>query len=330
MREVSEGIQGEQDGGVPPSARVHAVAGYAAVTLEAGELAFTVVPELSMLGLGLVWGDDAVIAPHRPLEEYLLGGHTIGVPLLYPWANRLGADVFEVGDEQVDLRDSPLAGRDPAGLPMHGTMAARPGWSIEDLTVDDHSATLRAGYAFDRDPEQLAIFPFPHELSVSHSVAASAVTIAVTVRATGGVAVPISFGWHPYLTVPGAPREDWRLVLPEREHVLLDESNLPTGQTERQAPEAEPMVERTFDNAYLLVGDTVAERTLAIEAGGRRVAVRLGEGYEAAQVYAPPSPAVVSLEPMTAPVDALRSGQHRWVPAGEERTATFAIELTHI
>ena len=36
-----------------------------------------------------------------------------------------------------------------------------------------------------------------------------------------------SFGWHPYLRLPGAPRSDWRLRLPARRHLTLDDRGHP-------------------------------------------------------------------------------------------------------
>ena len=35
-----------------------------------------------------------------------------------------------------------------------------------------------------------------------------------TVLANAGDDVPVSFGFHPYIGLPGVPRDRWRLVLP--------------------------------------------------------------------------------------------------------------------
>ena len=44
-----------------------------------------------------------------------------------------------------------------------------------------------------------------------------------------GSPVPLSFGFHPYLALPGVARERWQVALPAREKLLLDERGLPTG-----------------------------------------------------------------------------------------------------
>lgn len=316
----------------PPSARVHALAGQAAVTLASGELAVTVVPELSMLGVGLSWAGERLVAPHRPLDDYIQGGHTLGVPLLHPWANRLGADVVQVGQRTVDTRIGALAGRDGNGLPMHGTMSARPGWAVQRLEPSPGdgggSAVLSAAYAFDEQSDQLAVFPFPHRLSVTYELWADRLEVTVDMQATADVAVPVSFGWHPYLQLPGVERRDWVLDLPEREVIELDPAGLPTGASSVLPAESAPLADRSLDESCRLLSNSDEHRMFAIEGHGLRIAMEMGQRWRCAQVFAPTDRDVVALEPMMAPVDALRSGDHGWVEPGCHIAATFALRVS--
>jgi galactose mutarotase-like enzyme len=86
--------------------------------------------------------------------------------------------------------------------------------------------------------------------------------------------------------------------------VDLDDRGLPTGSSQSEDAEDEPLGTRAFDDLYELDDD----RRLAVTAGGRRLAVVVGDGYRYAQVFAPPATAFVCLEPMTAPVNALVNG----------------------
>ena len=80
--------------------------------------------------------------------------------------------------------------------------------------------------------EQLmAAFPFPHELHVQAELRHDTLTVVTILLPTGDVAVPVSFGWHPYLCLPGVPRSEWRVELPVRRRALLDDRGLPTGET---------------------------------------------------------------------------------------------------
>src|ERR671925_76917 len=61
-----------------------------------------------------------------------------------------------------------------------------------------------------------------------------ALTLAVETEVvpTTRAAVPVSFGWHPYLRLPGVDRRDWRIELPVAARAILDERGIPTGSSE--------------------------------------------------------------------------------------------------
>ena len=288
------------------------------VKVASGELEATFLPGQGMLGRSLRHlpsGDELLAparAPGREVDEMR------GLPLLAPWANRLAGRRYSVDGVVVDLEGLDLT-TDPNGLPIHGTIVDRPGWEVEAAG----QAALRATFAYDA-PDLLAAFPFPHTLTLDVAVEGTALTVATTLRATGDRAVPVSFGFHPYLQLPGVARGDLVLRLPDRRHHLCLDDGLPTGEAVAEAAEAEPLGDRTFDDLYVLAGD---DRTLGIEGGGRRLEVHLDEGYPWAQVFAPAGEAFVCLEPMTAPVNALVTGDGHRVPPGGSFTATFSLHL---
>lgn len=315
------------------SVALTAVGDRVAVALRAGPLEVEVVPELAMLGTSVRYeGREHVVLRHD-LDGYAVG-HTTGVPLLHPWANRLPGDEVPVAgtDVTLSLADAPHVSRDPSGLPMHGTCTATDGFCISWLEVepDGDGAVLEAVLPFDQHPELLATFPFPHQLRVRWEVLDAGhpeggpvpqVRLTTAVVATGDEPVPVAFGWHPYLRLPGVPREQWRLVLPEREHLLLDHRQLPDGEEEYEPAEADLLGDRTFDDAYRLG----TRRQLGLMAGERFVSLALDAGYGYAQVYAPAGEELVALEPMTAPVAGLATGEHPWAHPGRAFSATVAI-----
>jgi galactose mutarotase-like enzyme len=62
--------------------------------------------------------------------------------------------------------------------------------------------------------------------------------------------------------------------------------------------------------------------------GGRRLAVEFGAGYSVAQVYSPADADFICFEPMTAPTNALCSGDGlRWVVPGESFEASFRVSI---
>jgi len=104
------------------AARVQAWRGAVAVTLGSGDLEATFLPELNLLGVSLRYRAEEYFALPGGIGAYRRG-HTTGLPLLAPWANRLAGRMYRRG-VNVDLTGLDLH-TDAERLPMHGTLAAR-------------------------------------------------------------------------------------------------------------------------------------------------------------------------------------------------------------
>ena len=107
---------------------------------------------------------------------------------------------------------------------MHGLLSAAPGWRVEH----QDEATLEAVFDFAADAALMAAFPFDHALRIDVTLDERTLRVATTVTA-GTTGVPIAFGFHPYLTLPGVPRADWLVEIPVTEQLVLDDQMLPTG-----------------------------------------------------------------------------------------------------
>ena len=182
-----------------------------------------------MVGCSLRHRGDELLGQRRGLRAYVADRATMGIPLLDPWANRLGRRHFEVAGREVTVdREVTPVRLDADGLPMHGLLSAATGWQVERHEALDDGALLAA--RFDFAEALLAAFPFAHELRFEAALAGPRLTITTTVRAAGDGPVPIAFGYHPYLRLPGVAREDWRVEVPVREQLRLDAEMLPTGE----------------------------------------------------------------------------------------------------
>lgn len=287
----------------------------------ASPVAARFVPDAGLIGTSLTDAGVELLGQRRGLDAYLSAGKTMGIPILYPWANRLGANTYTAQDVTVTLTPGENRVRaDPNGLPIHGTLAAYPGWRVTAQTPNELTAELDFG----ADPELLAAFPFPHVLTVAVRLADRALTVRTTIRATGEKAVPLCFGFHPYLCLPEAGRGDWVIETPPLRHLGLDERGLPTGESEEQPAMREALGDKDFDDAYELVADGAV---FAVSGGGRRIEVHFERGYAATQIFAPSAEAIVCFEPMTAPTDALRRGGYRCALPGEPAVTQFSIRV---
>ena len=233
---------------------------------------------------------------------------TKGIPLLHPWANRLGGLAY--GDVELDP-GSPDLYFDPNGLPLHGLRSAATGWETA------HSDTTLSGR---REFAGLPEFPFDHTLTV-HAELDDALTITTTLTA-GPKRVPVAFGYHPFFVLPGVPRAEWEITLPVAERLELDDKGIPTG---KRAPAGHldgPLGARTFDDGF-----TTRPGAFVLAGGGRRIALTCHHGYPYAQLFAPAHVDVVCFEPMTAPADALRHSPGTVAP-GEAYEARFSVSVS--
>ena len=275
-----------------------------------------------MIGVSLTDSGVELLGQRRGLDAYVTNGKTMGIPILYPWANRLGANTYTAEGTTVTLTPGQHRVRaDPNGLPIHGVLAAYPGWRITTESADELTVELDFG----ADPELLASFPFPHLLAVTVRLAGQSLTVRTAVTPTGQKAVPLCFGFHPYLQLPGVSRDQLIIETPPLRWLRLDERGLPTGATTPQPALTEALGDKAFDDGY----DEVADGAVfAVSGGGRRIEVHFEQGYPAAQIFAPPGEEVICFEPMTAPTDALRRGGYPSARPGESAVAQFSIRVT--
>jgi galactose mutarotase-like enzyme len=305
--------------------------GYPTITLasSAAALEATFCPALGMIGCSLRHRGAELLGQRRGLATYAKSGSTMGIPLLHPWANRLGGLRYAAAGRTVEIAaDHPLLHRDGQGLPMHGLLAAYPGWQVYERSAGADGARLSARLDFAADARLLAAFPFPHELRIEVGLRERTVTITTALRATGEVPVPVSFGYHPYLQLPGVPRAQWSIAVPVRQRLRLDQRTLPTGEREPIAVEPGALGARTFDDLYT---DLERPARFVLGGGGRTVTVEFDEGYRFAQIYAPATDALICFEPMTAPINALVSGDALpLVAPGDEYRAAFAMTAADV
>lgn len=269
------------------------------IHLASDSLALDLDPACGMVATSLRYGDEELLAPSRARREEIVRVDTVrGMPLLAPWANRLPGDRYPAHGRTVDLGALPIE-RDPAGLPLHGTLTGRGDWVVLEHRRD----AVVAGVQLDEDAVTAAAFPFAARLQVEWRLGGDALEVTTTLLATGGDVVPACFGWHPYLVLPDADRSACTVRLPGG------------------APE--PVGPDTVDTPIALADDREA-----VLAGARRtLTLTLGPGYGALQVWMPAGEPFVSLEPMVAPTGALATGHHPVARPGAPYRATFRLDV---
>ena len=285
-------------------------------------LTATFVPSAGMVCTSLSDGGVELLGQRRGLHAYLTTGKTMGIPILYPWANRLSANGYAVDGGAVTLTPGVGGVRsDEHGLVIHGVLAAYPGWLVTEQEDNRFLADLDYG----GQPRLLCSFPFPHVVTLDIKLVDRALTIETTVTPTTSASVPLCFGFHPYLTIPGVPRSEWLLETPPLRHLPVDNWGIPTGATDEWPKKAEKLGDRVFDDGF----DEVPQGAVfALSGGDRRIEMIFDNGYPAVQIFAPSNDDVVGIEPMAASTNALRKGSYNKAVPGRPAVSTFTIKVS--
>ncbi len=274
--------------------------------LRVGDTTADVAPALGLCVTSWICGGIERLALPSDLATFARSAKTGGVPLLYPWANRLRSDRYHWGGKDVAVTDAPGLKRDANGLPIHGCLVRHHWQDIKHAILGD--GILVAGdLAWSPELPAFAAFPFAHQLSVG--IVLCERSLNCVCRVTALDPTPIAFGWHPYLRLPG-PRQAVTLQLPSRERVGLDRALLPVRSGELLAVEPtlpedrSPLGDRTFDDLFRVPARCVA----GLSGPEGTIHLRFHGGYRFLQVYAPAGSDFLCLEPMTAPGAALSDG----------------------
>jgi aldose 1-epimerase len=252
--------------------------------LRAGELEAVVVPSDAMLVARLRHRGEDVLA-ERP-------DAWTGSPLLHPWANRVSEDRIALRGRVIEAW---YARRDERGVLLHGFRRGE--WTVEEAG----ETAVRARLDWDD-----GAFPFPHRVTVEHRLTPEGLSTLTEVEGDA----PVALGWHPFLQLPGEPRDRWRVTLGSSTRLVLDERLLPTGEREPWAPAPFALGADHYDEALAGV-----EGPFVLEGERRRVEVVFEEGAPYAQFFAPRAEPVACFEPMAAPADALVTGDGlAWAP----------------
>ncbi len=134
---------------------------------EEGLLEAEFVPDAGMLCRSLRHRGEELLAQNAGLAAYAARGKTMGIPLLYPWANRLAGFEYGVAGRTVTVPHDPQRiALDGNGLPIHGVIGGRLRWEpTHPRDPGARSLTARLSWSESQLPGPFEAFPFRHDSS---------------------------------------------------------------------------------------------------------------------------------------------------------------------
>lgn len=224
--------------------------------------------------------------------------------VLAPWPGRLADGEYEFAGTKHTLPWNEPSHR----VALHGLV----GWlRWKAVDVSDSSVTVECDLA----PQPG--YPFQLVLRTRWSVGPYGLRAVHTASNVGTSACPLGLGVHPYVMVPGASLEKWRLRVPAKRQLVTDERKLPAGETQASFTEATPIADTVLDTTFGDLerdGDGIARVELSNEDDTEAVTVWVDASfgwlhlYTGDQLDGDRRRRSLAVEPMSCPPDALRSG----------------------
>jgi aldose 1-epimerase len=246
--------------------------------------------------------------------------------VLVPWPNRVreGRWTLNGKEQRLDLTE-PSTGNATHGL-LRNT-----GYRVTDRA--EHAVTLAA-----------TIFPqhgyqFLLETSVRYELTANGIEVAHGIVNAGTDAAPVAIGTHPYLRVGDTPSDELTVTVPASTWYPLDESFIPIGRESVDGTDVDLRGGKRLKGASLNTAFTDLDltdgehRSRLTAPSGESTELWGDESFAYVQVFTQPSftglsgtEFAVAMEPMTAPANALATGEGlRWLAPGEQWVARWGV-----
>ena len=260
-----------------------------------------------------VKGEDVIRRTWNTLDDIRGRMGLNGVPLLWPYANRLDEQAFYANGQKYSF-DPGLGNTGRGAIPIHGFVTGADAWKVVDAKADARSAWVTMKLDFFRIPRYMKQFPFAHTLSMTYRVQDGALEVHTRIDSLSDEPMPVAIGFHPYFQLTDSPREEWRIAIGAKTHWKLEPSKLPTGETEpitRFLPDPKHVLVKDvmLDDIFTdLERDARGQATLSLIGKAQQVDVLIGPKFRTALVYTPPNSSV-AFEPMAAITNALNLTQ---------------------
>jgi aldose 1-epimerase len=298
----------------------------------------SIAPSIGNMAYELkVNGKNAFWLPYETLGELKAKPALSGNPFLAPWANRLDQDAFFANGRKFRLNpDLDNIRRDPNQKPIHGLLTFSPEWKVTAVHADSDSATATSRLEYWKYPELIAQFPFAHTIEMTYRLHDGVLEVRTLLENHSTEPMPVAIGYHPYFQLHDTPRDQWKVHLAARDHLVLSNVLIPTGERRPvEFPDPMSLAGTQLDDVFSgLVRDDSGRSVFSVEGAHEKISVIYGPKYTVAVVYAPHSGKFICFEPMSAITNAFNlahTGVYKElqsIPAGGQWLESYWIAPT--
>ena len=260
-----------------------------------------------------VKGQDVIRRTWKSVDDIRARMGLNGVPLLWPYANRLDEQAFYANGQKYAF-DPGLGNTGRGAIPIHGFLQNASAWKVVEVKADARSAWITSKLEFFRVPQYMKQFPFAHTLTMTYRLQDGALEVRTRIDNLSSEPMPVAIGFHPYFQLTDSARDEWTLSIAARTHWLLDQRKIPTGDTQPIAnllpdPKNVAVKAAPLDDVFSdLERDAQGRATMTLKGKAQQVDVVFGPKFRAVVVYSG-APGSVALEPMAGITNAMNLAQ---------------------
>ncbi len=240
----------------------------------------------------VVKGQDVIRKTWTSLDALRKAPGLNGIPLLWPFANRLDEQAFYANGRKYSF-DLGLGNTGRGAVPIHGYLTNAKEWKVVEARADGNAAWVTSRLEFHRYPSYIKQFPFAHVLTMTYRLAGGMLEVRTHIENLSSDPMPVAIGYHPYFQLTDSPREAWTLSVPAKTHWRLDARLLPTGETEPVTavlpdPSRAALGTIALDDVFSdLERDAQGRATVTVRGRQQQLDVVVGPNYKALVLYAP-------------------------------------------
>jgi aldose 1-epimerase len=251
----------------------------------------TILPGIGNMVYQMTVNGKNVLRTPVPLADFKAKPGMTGIPLLWPWANRIDQTSYYVNGKQyafnLELGNVRL---DANKKPIHGLISTSSAWKVVSCKADAQAAEVTSRLEYWKYPDLMEQFPFAHTLELTYRLKQGVLQVEAVIHNLAAEPMPVAIGFHSFYRVNDAPPGDWKIHLGARDQMVLSKEVIPTGErinVQAKYPDPLPLKGVRFDDVFTnMIRDSNGLGEFWIQGKTEKVSVIYGPKYDVAVVVA--------------------------------------------
>ena len=219
--------------------------------------------------------------------------NTYASAVLFPFANRIadGSYVFDHKTYQLEINQK------EENNALHGLVYSK------TFEIIDQKTTLEKAEVLLRYKELMHFigFPFTYMIDLTYILTKDSLDLNVTVKNTDTKTFPFTIGWHPYFISQNLSKS--AVHFKSHQKCVFDERNITHGMDENIIDEPFLIEYKSLDDCFLLDSNEIGFETPLYS-----FSLKSSEKDSFLQLYTPPHPNAIAIEPTTGISDSFNNG----------------------